>query len=258
VLSQVGGWGAGNNAKYGIQGDVGFDWNGFSFDGVYAYNKDAVALSVYGSIPPALLPTTILKATIENENSLQLAAKYKWNQFTLYGGYQNERISNPSDLPTGAVIGTFNGGYQAVYGNGVGAGTLASATQGTTAFPSAKVLNLFWVGGKYSVLPNLDLIAGYYYVHQNDYLGSTETFGTPTASCSANVTANPLGGTLKGTNSGKCAGNENAISGAIDYRPVKRVDLYAGVMYSKVAGGLASGFFADNNISTVAGVRLSF
>jgi hypothetical protein len=63
---------------------------------------------------------------------------------------------------------------------------------------------------------------------------------------------------LKGTSSGKCAGHEDAISGLVDWRATKRLDVYAGAMYSKVNGGLASGFLADDNLAVTAGVRLSF
>jgi hypothetical protein len=44
----------------------------------------------------------------------------------------------------------------------------------------------------------------------------------------------------------------------IDYRPVKRVDLYAGVMFSNVYGGLANGFLATQNIAPTAGLRVKF
>ena len=37
-------------------------------------------------------------------------------------------------------------------------------------------------------------------------------------------------------NNSACAGTQDAISFMIDYRPVKRVDLYAGVMFSNVYG----------------------
>ena len=65
------------------------------------------------------------------------------------------------------------------------------------------------------------------------------------ATCAADTSKDPYGNLLKGTNSSKCAGMEDAISGAVDWRPVKRVDVYAGAMYSKISGGLASGYFAD-------------
>jgi len=44
----------------------------------------------------------------------------------------------------------------------------------------------------------------------------------------------------------------------LDWHLVKRFDLYAGVMYSKVAGGLANGFIADNNTAFTSGARFAF
>ena len=257
VISAVGGWAAGNNAQYQVQGDLGFDYAGFSMDGLYSYSKDAVALGVFGSNPTltnAAFSSQTLKATIENVSAFQIVGKYKWNQFTLFGGYQYDRLTNPSDLPTSASLAAspvraFNDGYPAVYGSGV---------QGANAFPVAKVLQVLWVGGKVAVLPTVDVATGYYHVWQNDYLGTTQTAAGAT-SCIANTGANPVaGGTLKGTMSSKCAGTEDVISGMIDWHMTKRFDVYGGVMAARVTGGLASGFYADSNISTTVGVRLSF
>ena len=50
----------------------------------------------------------------------------------------------------------------------------------------------------------------------------------------------------------------NAASALIDYRPVKRVDLYVGVLYSIASGGIASGYIHSNNIAPTAGLRVSF
>ena len=44
----------------------------------------------------------------------------------------------------------------------------------------------------------------------------------------------------------------------IDYRPVKRIDLYAGVALSNVYGGLANGYLAAQNIDPTVGVRVKF
>ena len=44
----------------------------------------------------------------------------------------------------------------------------------------------------------------------------------------------------------------------IDYRPVKRLDVYAGVMYSVVGGGMANGYLATTNVEPSAGLRFSF
>jgi len=62
---------------------------------------------------------------------------------------------------------------------------------------------------------------------------------TPVACTSANTTyVTPTGSyTITRINSGKCAGSTDFISFLLDWRPVKRVDLYAGVMLSNVYGG---------------------
>ena len=58
--------------------------------------------------------------------------------------------------------------------------------------------------------------------------------------------------------SGSCAGSEDFFSALIDYRPFKRVDLYAGLMVSNVYGGLASGYPATQDITPTAGIRIKF
>jgi hypothetical protein len=46
--------------------------------------------------------------------------------------------------------------------------------------------------------------------------------------------------------------------GLIDYRPVKRVDVYAGVALSNVYAGLANRFRQTQNIDPTVGVRIKF
>jgi hypothetical protein len=67
-----------------------------------------------------------------------------------------------------------------------------------------------------------------------------------------------LAGSGVNTSSSKCAGTQNAVSAMIDYRLLKRLDIYGGVMYSQVNGGLASGFLHDRNIAPTIGMRLQF
>ena len=57
---------------------------------------------------------------------------------------------------------------------------------------------------------------------------------------------------------GACAGSTDFLSFLIDYRPVKRVDLYAGVLVSNVHGGLANGYQVTQNIAPTAGLRIKF
>jgi hypothetical protein len=44
----------------------------------------------------------------------------------------------------------------------------------------------------------------------------------------------------------------------LDWRPVKRVDIYGGVMYSQATGGMASGYIHDANTAYTGGVRINF
>ena len=256
-MTQVGGWSAGNNAQEAFELTAGFDWNGLSVDGVYEYAKDAVAL---GTLGPNPISPTLLKATISNQSSFQIAGKYKWDRVTFYGGYQNERLTNPSDLPATASIRSFNGGAQAIFGAS-GGGTQGIGATG--AFPAPKVTQVLWTGAKFAALPNVDLIFGYYHVWQNNYTGPNEVLAGPAATCRTNTTpvsaaATAAGFTPQGSNNSKCSGHEDAISGAVDWRPFKRVDVYAGAMYSKVNGGLAQGYFVNDNLAFTSGVRVGF
>ena len=44
----------------------------------------------------------------------------------------------------------------------------------------------------------------------------------------------------------------------IDCRPAKRLLAYAGVMWSKVTGGLASGYLNHVNVGPTIGLRVEF
>ena len=61
------------------------------------------------------------------------------------------------------------------------------------------------------------------------------------------------------TKAGTCSGTEAAFGFSADYRFTKRFDIYAGVMYTNVAGGLANGFdFSTNNVDPTVGFRFRF
>jgi len=95
----------------------------------------------------------------------------------------------------------------------------------------------------------------FYYQQQTDYNSST----TPCANANTTfIEPNGSSFTVSRSNNAKCAGSQDAISFLIDYRPVKRVDLYAGVMISNIYGGLANGYQATQNIAPTAGLRVRF
>jgi predicted porin len=272
ALVQVGNYSERNSAKDAYQFDLGGDYAGFSVDGIYSHADDAVFLSslsatalnnVAATKPPAALVTADdLGATIANVDSWAIAGKYKTGPFQAFAGWAYDRFSNPTDsyaknaqangftaiddiyVPGGNVCTSTTTGCSASGGYG--------PNISLTTYTIHKNLQTAWVGTKYAILTNLDAAVGYYHEWQNDYDTS------PATNCVANKTAPYTGGTPQGTKKGDCAGHEDVVSGMLDWRPVKRVDVYGGVMYSKVEGGMASGFAHTDNTAYTAGVRISF
>ena len=252
ALSQVGGWEQRNNAESAYQFDLGGDVRGFSIDAIYAYAKDAVTVSNYTSGAPT--PDT-LKATLANVKAGVVGVKYSVHALTLFGGYEYARLSSPSDLhgATATANGetlTFNGGYPGVVQ--------------ANAYVNPKDMQVRWLGGKYKIRSNVDFAAGYYYVHQNDFTNATTKYNIGGSATKAGVGCGPnlnpaiAGSTPQGSNAAACPGSEYALSAELDWRPVKRVDLYTGVMYSEVSGGIANGYIVNNNTAFTSGLRLAF
>jgi predicted porin len=252
ALSQIGGYEQRNNAESAYQFDLGGDVGALSVEAVYAYARDSASLSNYTSGAPT--PDT-LKATLGNISAGVVAAKYRWHALTVYSGYEYARLSSPSDLfgATASANGqtlTLNGGFPAVVQ--------------ANAYVNPKALQVAWLAGKYAILPNLDFNAAYYYVHQNTYTNAAtkyNTGGSTTHSgigCGPNLNPAVPGSAPQGANAAACAGDEFALSAAVDWRLLKRLDLYTGVMYSEVTGGFANGFIQSNNTAFTTGVRVAF
>ncbi len=211
-----------------------------------------MTLSNYTSGAPT--PET-LKATLVNVNAGIVAAKYKWNALTVYGGYEYARLSSPSDLfgATATANGqtlTLNGGYPAVVQ--------------ANAYVNPKDLQVTWLAGKYAILSNLDFNAAYYYIQQNTFTNAATKYNTGGSAtktgvgCGPNLNPAITGSEPLGYNAAACSGDEYVVSAALDWRLLKRVDLYSGVMYSAVSGGLANGFIKNNNTAFTTGVRVAF
>ena len=163
------------------------------------------------------------------------------SSWTLYGGYTYLRQSNPSDnYPNGfETIGYYNVPGTIPQFNVPG--TFANKNFPTqwavnNAYNINRVAPYWWIGVKYAITPQLDLIGAYYILSQNDYnfTVNSKTGITTSAACSGAVTTgvqpNGTPFSIARSSSGKCAGSTDFISFLIDYRPVKRVDVYAGVM----------------------------
>jgi predicted porin len=231
-LAQVGdGYALGNGSMGQYQGQFGATFGGFSIDAVGSYAKDAVSLASYAGNPPAgYNPNTVLKAKLSNNTGFMAAARYKWDPLEFYGGYTYARLANPTDA--------FPNGFPTIaLGIFVPPGAVNS-----TDYNVNKILNTFWTGAKYDVWSNLNVSAAFVYQTQNDYLPAPST-------CTGHST---------GTSSSKCAGSQSAISFLINYKALKRVDVYVGVMVSNVYGGLASGYFKAQNIDPGAGLGIRF
>ena len=226
ALYQFGGYSQGNGSNGAIDVQVGGDFGGFSFDAVASKVKDAVSLSNYGMSPlPAGVSVDNLKATLSNNTSGVIMLRYNYRALTFYGGFEIIQFQDPSDTyPQGF---TTLGGY-----------TVLPGAVKTTQYDIAKILRIFWMGAKYGVRDDLDIIGAVYHYNQNNYNTATCTNG--------------------GLSDSKCAGTLDAASAMVDYRITKRFDVYAGVMWSKVAGGLASGYLNFENVGPTVGLRFQF
>jgi hypothetical protein len=166
-----------------------------------------------------------LKATLSNNLGGELTARYKWDPFTFYGGWIYARQMNPSDdyltgFPTiaqGIFVpsGSFNS-------SGVYTNTAVTANN----FTINRVLNTLWTGLRWKIRGDLEASVGFYYQNQNNF--------NPT----------PCTGSGAFISSSRCGGSQTGLSFLLDWKPVRRVDIYAGVLVSNVYGGLANGFFS--------------
>ena len=183
--------------------------------------------------------TQALTATISDNSAVMLVAKYAIGRLKLYGGYERITYMAPSDPQTAF---TDIGGIFLCEGcTAINNTNIINTVFGVDGFGN-KILQVMWTGVRYRLTDKLDVIAAYYHYTQNSY------FGTPTAG--------PL--PCAGSEHAQCAGTLNAISGAVDWRFAPKWDLYTGLMFSKVNGGLANGYIERNNIDPTVGLRLRF
>jgi predicted porin len=202
-----------------FEGDVGFDYMGFSFDALGSKVEDAISAAPLSaaqvtSLQASTVPVGLgaVAATVSDNTAFMLVAKYTIGPVKLYGGYERIDFANPNNpLAPGAFI---EGGYTVFAPN-------------NTNFTTDKILQVFWAGAKYSVRPDLDLTLAYYHENQNSFVIGNGT--NPTGSCSSAVSAG-------------CSGTLDAVSFVADYRFARHFDAYAGVMWSQVQNGLANGF----------------
>ena len=282
VLVQWGGYDQGNGTNGLYQGQVGGDFNLFggapyagvlSMDFIGSWAKDAANMGTFtgtcttltkGPLAgqtgctsgiPMFYGNNDLQATLSNNTGFLFTAKYKVQALTVYGGYGFIKQANPSD--------DYLNGFSTIGGWDVPATIESTNAAIKKLFPTAwtnytnynvnRFAPYFWVGAKYAINSQIDVTGAYYYQQQSDFNTSSCVYA---ATSFVQPDGNKL--TVNRINSNKCAGVQDAFSALIDWRPVKRVDLYAGLMVSNVYGGLANGFQATQNIAPTAGLRIKF
>ena len=220
-----------NGGNSAVEVSLGGDYAGFSADAYYVKVKSAISLSSLSALQVGTLstlgysPSNSLVGTISDNTTFGLLGMYSFAAFKFYAGYENIKFANPaSPLPVGFNVS----GY-----------TLAVVNN--DPYAHEKILQVYWAGAKYSVDANLDLTVAYYGYHQSNYASTTEFAG-----CSTSV-------------SGLCRGELRDFSFDAVYKLSKRFDVFAGVMYSGVADGLANGYlYSRNNLNPTIGVRFTF
>jgi len=245
-----------HNTAYGFDlgGELAGNYGKFSADIVYQHYNQAISVlnPLLGASSPSqpyqstlnsintnpitganvIGTTNTVYGIVTDNNAIMAAAKYTWEQFKFYAGYEHIRQNNPSN-PLG-IGASAQGGY------------LLSGVEDDN-LDSPKVVQIWWTGAKYSFDAKTDVTAAWYHQLQND-------FRIP-STCSASA----------GFRS-SCAGTLNEFSLYADHHFTKRFDVFAGVAYSDVSGGLAIAiphgpgvpYYHNNNTAPTIGGRFTF
>ncbi|HUO53672.1 MAG TPA: porin [Rhodoblastus sp.] len=209
-----------NGATYQLS--AGFEVSNLSFNAVYSHVSGAVSLSSLSASQLAIYPAGSLAASISDNQAVLLSAKYSYDRFKFFVGYEYYVFSDPSD-PILAPFVNYNGYAVSV------------ATNNAYQYHD-KVQQLVWAGLRYAFDSRLDLSAGYYHLWQNSY---------------GKVVCNTRSAST-------CSGTEDAVGVIAQYHFTKRFQLYGGLMVSTVTGGMASGFLYPNSVDPMIGLRYSF
>jgi general bacterial porin, GBP family len=128
--------------------NVGYEAYNFGIQAVYYSARDIVhstELSGANPVGSPLIGTSVGNLTLDDDNEVLIAAKYKFDAATIYAGYEHYELKAPSDpVANGATVDYF--GYS---------GTLSNTVNPINT-------NVYYAGGDYKVTPLLDISAGIY------------------------------------------------------------------------------------------------
>jgi predicted porin len=222
--------GASGAANTAFQADLGGRFAGASIDAYYSKINSAITATNLTAAQVGQLPalgyssTNSLAATVSDNTTYALMGLYEFDPLKFFAGYMHIKYANPSD--------PLHAGF-----NDIGDYVLAFITN--NAYINSKTVQVYWTGVRYSLFPELDLIAAYYGYHQNAYGTGIQ------AGCSTSAHST-------------CSGSFEAFSFDADYHFNKHFDAYVGAMYSGVHDGVASGYLYSTNINPTIGVRYKF
>jgi predicted porin len=259
LFAQVGGYDEGNPSKGSYQADLGVDFDVgpgvLSVDAAGGYSKDAIseAITVGSNTNSgnfAVLASGLgnpqatisgVTATISDNAYFEAVAKYTLDKLKLYAGYERIQLANPSDGLVTALTDTAEYAF-----NNTGSASSNPFFINNTAYARDKILQLAFVGARYSLTPSVDVYAGYYYLNQNDYSGgaTVSSGGTKGQTCASNGLAQAT-----------CSGTQQAFTATVDWQFASKWDTYIGTTYNQLAGGLEAGYLHSDFWATTAGVR---
>jgi len=221
--------GSDGSGRTAVQANVGGSLAGASIDAYYSKVKSSITASALSAVQVATLPrgdavSNSLAATVSDNTAYALMGLYRRDPLKFFAGYEYIKYTDPKDPLDPGFIGL--GGHVLAFLN-------------NKAYTEPKIVQVYWTGVRYAVLPHLQLTAAYYGVHQSAY-GSAAMAG-----CSSNAHS-------------VCRGDLEALSFDADYRFNVHFDAYLGAMYSGVHDGLASGYLATTNINPTVGFRYKF
>jgi predicted porin len=240
-----------HNSAYGF--DLGGEYAKFSADVVFQHYNQAISVlnpllgpqslaapyqSTTNSINtnpitgPNLIGTDNTEYGIVTDNTaIMLALKYTWDPFKFFAGYEHIQQFNPTN-PLG-IGASAQGGY------------LLSGVEDNN-LDRPKLVQIAWTGVKFAYDNQTDITLSAYHQWQDN-------FRDPSACPPSSFRAS-------------CSGFLNEISLYTDHHFTKRFDVYAGIAYSNVSGGLAIAiphgpgvpYLHNNNTAPAVGARFAF
>ena len=241
-----------HNSAYGF--NVGGEVHKLSGDLVYQHYNQAI--SVLNPLLGPQSPTQPYQSTVNSINTIQITGnnlietqnteygivtdnnalmgtlKYTWSRLKVFAGYEYIWQENPAN-PLG-VGASAQGGY------------LLSGVEDDN-LDAPKRVQVWWTGAKIAIDKKTDLTGAWYHQLQHDFRVPS------TCSSTAGFRAS-------------CAGTLNEWSLYMTHHLTKRFELFAGIAYSNVSGGLAIAiphgpgvpYLYNDNLAPTVGGRFTF